>query len=534
MAHDPPPIPARFRWLKRCTLAALVLMTLLLGLRAYWGHVWHSRFQAELQAIRDRGEPIDLADFNPPPVDDADNGAVWLRKAMAAWPNVPGSSQSILDTDWYMDPDQHADPITDNAAYLAALGPALDLIDRAAQAPTSHWETGPFVSPIIANYNVPHLTELRRLARLMSEAGVRSVDEGEIDDALFLAERIYGLSASLHDPPVSLLDRIVAISIRAVAIGWIEDQLPRVESLDRGENVRKRMLSLIESLAEKSSGRQVLHDAMVFERMYTQDTVQGLADGRVPFHMISYGMTPNSWDELQRRLLKPLYYRDGCIMLDYYTRSIDEAGRDESYDFVTIDTEFDVMEDRPLRHPIVTAFSFTLSLSERTRVQQLIRQRLARTALALKLYELEQGRIAQTLDELVPDYLDEVPVDTMDPAGGPLRYLPNGGEVTLPDYHWLTAEQVAEVESRRLPLIYSVGRNGVDDGGMVLLNSDGTPDDTSRYNHRDFDEPTDHWFLLAPMPEPIPDPNPNAGYPGFGYPGGGYPGGYPGSGYGSP
>ncbi|MEM1027462.1 MAG: hypothetical protein AAGJ38_05210 [Planctomycetota bacterium] len=516
------PIPARFRWLKRCAMAGLIGLVLLLGLRAVWGYVWHARFQAALQEIRDRGEPIDLADFNPPPVDDADNGAVWLRQAMAAWPNVPGSSQSIIDTDWYLDPDLHADPITDNAAYLAALGPALELIDRAAAAPTSHWETEPFVSPMLTNYQTDYLGELGRLSQLMSDAAARAADDGEIEDAVGLAIRLHRLSFALYDAPVSLNDYLTRISIQSRAVGWIEDQIVSLNNLA----AKPPMLLLMEILVEESSSREMLRDAIIFQRMYTQNTIQGLADGQIGYQEIAFSFTPSLWDGPRRWLFRPLFYRDGCILLDHYTRAIDATGPSGSRDFSAFDAALSHLHDQPLTHPVATELPYSISWSERMRNQHVTRQRLARTALALKLYELEHGRVAPTLAALVPDYLDAVPVDPMDPAGGPLRYLPEGGEVTLPGYHWLTDEQVAEVESRRLPLIYSVGFNRVDDGGMMWLNHDGTPDQSSRSYHRDDGDVTDQWFLLAPVPEPIPDPDPYGfgGYGGFG----------PGSLYGEP
>ena len=55
---------------------------------------------------------------------------------------------------------------------------------------------------------------------------------------------------------------------------------------------------------------------------------------------------------------------------------------------------------------------------------------------------------------------------------------------------------------------YSAGPNYVFVGGVILLDDDGTPDDTSRYYLFEHGDSADHWFLLAPMPEPIPNPDP--------------------------
>jgi hypothetical protein len=75
-----------------------------------------------------------------------------------------------------------------------------------------------------------------------------------------------------------------------------------------------------------------------------------------------------------------------------------------------------------------------------------IAQNVVVTAIALKRYELRHQQLPATLDQLMPDLLKTVPVDCMD--GEPLRYRPNADGTFL---------------------LYSVGENGVDDGGNPSL-----------------------------------------------------------------
>ena len=69
-------------------------------------------------------------------------------------------------------------------------------------------------------------------------------------------------------------------------------------------------------------------------------------------------------------------------------------------------------------------------------------RRLAVTAIALKRFQLEHGQWPETLAELSPEFLPSVPIDPYD--GKPLKYHSN------PDGTFL---------------LYSVGEDGVDDGG---------------------------------------------------------------------
>lgn len=61
--------------------------------------------------------------------------------------------------------------------------------------------------------------------------------------------------------------------------------------------------------------------------------------------------------------------------------------------------------------------------------------------LALRLFELEHGKLPQRLEELVPGYLREVPEDVF--VGGPMRWNATSG------------------------VVYSVGKNETDDGGVL-------------------------------------------------------------------
>lgn len=83
--------------------------------------------------------------------------------------------------------------------------------------------------------------------------------------------------------------------------------------------------------------------------------------------------------------------------------------------------------------------------------ETLARRRMAATALAILLFERDHGRRPSTLAELVPDYLLHAPLDPCAADGAVIQYR-------------------ADVEH---PVLYSIGRNGVDDGGETRLESSG-------------------------------------------------------------
>jgi hypothetical protein len=71
-------------------------------------------------------------------------------------------------------------------------------------------------------------------------------------------------------------------------------------------------------------------------------------------------------------------------------------------------------------------------------------RRVVVSAIALKRFELKHGKLPETLAELAPEYLPSVPIDPYD--GKPLKYHPNEDGTFL---------------------LYSVGDDGLDDGGDV-------------------------------------------------------------------
>jgi hypothetical protein len=82
------------------------------------------------------------------------------------------------------------------------------------------------------------------------------------------------------------------------------------------------------------------------------------------------------------------------------------------------------------------------------------RRRVARTALAAAKFQAEERELPESLDELVPDYLLAVPFDPFD--GKPLRMK----------------------RTARGIVVYSIGPDGIDDGGKPLDEAEKTGDIT--------------------------------------------------------
>ncbi|MGH7132798.1 MAG: hypothetical protein ACREJO_12720, partial [Phycisphaerales bacterium] len=134
-----------------------------------------------------------------------------------------------------------------------------------------------------------------------------------------------------------------------------------------------------------------------------------------------------------------------------------------------------------LRHPVLAmvlpAYGRVFSGLD----TDLMRRDAATAAIAVELFKRKHGRVPASLEELTPLMLPAVPVDRW--AGVPMRYKADGGELT-----------------GGRPLIYSVGADRVDDGGVV--GTPWQPDAAANnpfWNAPDGQKPTKDWVLWPPI-----------------------------------
>jgi len=102
---------------------------------------------------------------------------------------------------------------------------------------------------------------------------------------------------------------------------------------------------------------------------------------------------------------------------------------------------------------------------------EILRQKrdVALTVIALEFYKRKRGSYPESLNDLVPDFLAEVPIDRFD--GAPLRYGVRNG----------------------VPFLYSVGTNQIDDGGVPAFKPDG-----GLLNHPSKHKVKGDWILFPP------------------------------------
>lgn len=506
------PCPPRFYWLKRLALAGLVLAVLLVGLRLVWGHRVQGRLDLTIADIQSRGESILFDDLQSEPLPDSENGAWYLKQALAQWPVVPNNpGLRITDTDWYNEGEEagYTDPITDNAAYLRSCEAVFDLLREAEQCEQADWGTV-FVRPVWMVL-LPHLGESRELARLVDDAVERALTLGEMDfvfEAMLLQRAIARHVSSQHH--IFLIDYLVGLSIANISIERIERCLPQIDpSALREGRARELAKQAIAQLTDDYFFESLVR-AMIGERASNYDFYECLIDGTVSAANAIGTGEPIEWmidTPGVRHVILPAIKNEQFVTTQVITQII-KGLRDNLPASEIEQIEADITPDlysNALLYPLQGAFFGTVGqVSHYHRRNQAFRH-CAATAIAIRLYEADYGQRPDKLSQLVPNYLPSIPVDPYSPTGESIRYNREGIVPGIDSVYRLSSEQVDELKRsviRPYPVVYSIGMDSKDSNGQFMIVSDlGELDDTRWHNNED--DHADIWFLLDAWPEAV-------------------------------
>jgi len=511
-ATDPSPIPVprRYYYLKRLGLFFTLWLLLLVGLRWYWGYAMHDRLEREIQAIAARGEPIRFEDMKFPAVPQADNQAYYYAQALNLWPRING--KLVTESDWYQNNEQHFpenDPVKDNQDYLAQCEPAFQALRQAAQATRCDWGVRPSHPVYLIPY--PELTANRQRMQLLKDAMIRAHQVGNDALAVTLFQQTLNLAEANEKPFLSLIHHLISLSIRNPMLNTLAEILPTLRVGEQPEEaVSPAMLRALQArLLKEEKMRQGQARALLVERWAQALAVQELVNGQLTSSM-SGPATPNIPWQLVMWTGGPIFENDIRLSLKHMTKlaSAAEAGAnlpDFQRRWKNSGAEAELNSMSRLSRMLAPA----LEGSIRPHYYSLAQSRLAATAIAIKLYELDHGRRPAQLAELVPQYLPAIPLDPMT-DGQPIKYLPQGVTPVIPTPGVPGWSRNATPDPKLLPTrkfaaLYCIGSNGTDQGGKCYFDEVGRIQSTSS----DYDIV----FLLDSQPDPIRPPKPGAPFP---------------------
>jgi hypothetical protein len=426
-------------WLRWAFLGVVLLLFLAMLGHVLWGSFAERRLEAEVARLRAAGEPMTLEQLPLPSVPDDENASLDYQAA--------GRSIGEQTPRWQdysrRNPGQFELPLTDFEratfdAIVAENAAAMKLVAGARGKQPSGWRDQ-FTKPYVASRF--DLSPSRRLGELLRAAAYAAHSAGRDDQAVDHLQDMLRLSTAATYRP-GLIGHLVAIGISrmaATAASAIAADL-RIGSGGGGAD-RARVESLIAQLLQEREIFESRRLGLQSERVFELDMCYAFVDGDLGFNMT---IPANSGQRLIGYALKPLAMDDARQMMKYIEDVINASqAQDWPAAKSHLPTTFPAaVAQSDIKHIVARLVMPSMERVILNGYSALADRRLAATALAIRLYALDHdGQLPPTLEALSPKYLPAAPIDPM--SGQPLRY----------------------VNEAKNPRIYSVGQDGIDDGG---------------------------------------------------------------------
>jgi hypothetical protein len=353
---------------------------------------------------------------------------------------------------------QPQSPAQDVLLALSKYDPVIEELRQASQLPYSRFPLGYNIEDP-AEILLPHLAALKRYSQVLQLRAIAELQNGESDKAFDDVKLSLRLIDSIHTEPfiISQLVRfaIFQITLQPVWEGlaehkWSDAQLAELDAelakLDfpadyefsvRGE--RAAHIKVIDYLEQKRSRYREFFNMVSGDQRNTINSLWG---------MVEFYLMPKGW-----------FYQNDIVLAEMHQQWNLPAVDDEQQmvspkKFTQADKAIESINPSTAFHFLVRLLLPELGkYAERTAYGQNAAN-MARVAIALERYRLAHGGFPESLDALAPQFMGKIPHGIIN--GEPLHYRrTDDGQFVL----------------------YSVGWNETDDGGIVMFKNGSAPRD---------------------------------------------------------
>ncbi len=391
-----------------------------------------------LSLVPPAGEPFDTAAVLAFTLPDTDNAFIEYREASSVLvPRDPKVSMGEFDKA-QSDGWQHAtEPVQ---KWLDANRPFMELWQKGTAKSDAQYFPAKEYSAMIL---IPVIQEAREFGRLVRLEASRLLAEGRAEEAWNWLRTGFRMSRQLGRHGV-MMERLVGIATHASSaegmVQWANDSRVNADLLRRAmtelqvEQKRRPPLSAclqLEYLSVMASWQSLIGDNT--QLALFRVTGDSEITERAFRHLFANWLSQADLPRQQRTKTLP-----GLFVFET-TPSIAKSQPSAS-------------ELSGYVHKSVMAAMLVPSIQQVfiATDREVARDRVLLTVLALELFARKHGQSPEKLEELVPDFLPTVPEDSHAPAKTPLRYRRDADDA----------------------LIYSVGENGTDDGGLIEKTED--------------------------------------------------------------
>jgi len=441
-------------WLK-CLGWGLVIVAMLVAIRVFWNQGKSASKLQETLAELDRTDPgwrledIEAARDEMP--EEKNSARVVIAAAQQMPQRAPWADFS--DEHFRLPPNEmlSGEDFVLLSRELARARPALDVAAKLADMP--HGRHRIYYAPNPLATLLPHLQESRDLVTLFVYESMRCNQKGESKKALTACRAALNAGRSIGDEPffISQLVRIACVALVCQAIE---------RTLAQGEPPPED-LSALQKLLENEDVFPGLIVATRGERASMHKVFAGVENGEVSLKDLEGRASKASGDEVEDWLKNTAlsFWRmdtraDNFLFLSLMTRRLKEAQL-ALHEQAALEKQF----EQDIRSLPQNAYITRLLLPAASKMGEAFRRkhaflRCTIVALAAERRRRDKKAWPDNIDQLCPQYLVAAPLDPFD--GKPLRYrhLKDG------------------------VVIYSVGQDGVDNGGYLDRERYGTSSGT--------------------------------------------------------
>jgi hypothetical protein len=452
------PIPHRRWWLWRIAVGYVLFLgcVALLSYRA--SRVTQQRLDADVRALRAKGQPVLIEDFAEPGIPDEDNAAAYLGRAAKAFEKL--SDEDVTDFNDLpntlpLSPAQMQLMAKLTAKYADSLKDARIARTKAGV----NWKMQ-LRSPVISVL-LPWVRPQRHLGQFLRAAALHAHQQGDDATAVEYVRDLLAASRACNRSPF-LISHLVAISIAGEAGstlakitpdlriadadklapgatgGLPASVLPREDSTGSKLPVapipqtpgtrpasRQQVEALLAELLDQRTFSEGFVRNMQGERLFEFDTAICVTNGTLTQNHLYYPPRPGNFRDglsnLFARTVRPLLLNEARAMLAWSSQMVEAA---EQADLPSATAKSPAMPARSLRHPLLSMLAPALNTAANRHYTNLYQLRKVAMGLAGRLYEIDHGALPQRVEELVPGYLPAIPTDPFKGGGAMMPFGP--------------------------------------------------------------------------------------------------------------
>jgi hypothetical protein len=441
--------------------------------------------EAYKKSLSEKGEKLEISEVLPPPVAPGQNGADAVEAAFNLfsdggidYSNMPPLMKAVAPgkamTGW-LQPDVRGSEFTDSWENVQAAveidRPATELLKQAANYPALdfHIDYSKGFEALL-----PHLAPLKHGAQKLSATALCDLHNGNAASAATNICALLALVEGERDDRMEI-SQLVRMAMAPIAAAATWELLQSTNVPDAKLAKLQKGWSELEFIAAME--KSCLMERAILESFFKKAQSSNAEFQRMFGRSASSGWT-SSGDWLQdARDFAEAARDDGAIFLWRTSWSYSDELRSLKYQQAELEALRTIKTDQVFQpaYDNMTARMAALRGTNSSSMDRLIEylgmdqfrwmfseisdgsgriigrvlaaetcKRVVVTAIALKRFQLKHGNYPDTLSELTPEFLAAVSVDPVD--GKPLRYHRNADGTFL---------------------LYSIGENGVDDGGDV-------------------------------------------------------------------